>query len=228
MKFKLLTFAILLFCLKIQGQQNIDDPVQVKIIGDTLVDAEGKTVLINDPKRKNGIIVKMFSLHNELKSTFHLITSEKQIKTSFYLKLVKNHKLILDGDSVVYNDNDTVEIIFYAHGYRFVKKEDVFYVYAEIMPEYPGGMDSLMNYLRQNTIYPNDAQKKGISGRVYVQFVIDTDGSLQKIKVIRGVYPSLDAEAIRVIRNMPPWIPGKHDGEKVKVQMSVPINFLLK
>jgi protein TonB len=102
------------------------------------------------------------------------------------------------------------------------------YTYVEQMPEFPGGTDELMKYLQKNIKYPEIAQENGISGRVYVQFVVSSGGSISSVTVVRGVDPSLDKEAVRVIRNMPSWKPGKQNGTPVKVQMSVPVNFRLE
>jgi periplasmic protein TonB len=102
------------------------------------------------------------------------------------------------------------------------------YQYVEQMPEFPGGQDELLLYLKKNIKYPEIAQENGISGRVFVQFVVSSNGSISSVTVVRGVDPSLDKEAVRVIRNMPPWKPGKQNGTPVKVQMSVPVNFRLE
>lgn len=102
------------------------------------------------------------------------------------------------------------------------------YTYVEQMPEFPGGNDELMKYLQKNIKYPEIAQENGISGRVYVQFVVSSGGTISNVTVVRGVDPSLDKEAVRVIRTMPSWKPGKQNGTPVKVQMSVPVNFRLE
>jgi periplasmic protein TonB len=102
------------------------------------------------------------------------------------------------------------------------------YTYVEQMPDFPGGQDELMKYLQKNIKYPEIAQENGISGRVFVQFVVSSNGSISNVQVMRGVDPSLDKEAVRVIRNMPSWKPGKQNGTPVKVQMSVPVNFRLE
>jgi protein TonB len=102
------------------------------------------------------------------------------------------------------------------------------YQYVEQMPEFPGGQDELMAYLRKNTVYPTIAQENGISGRVYVQFVVNKNGEIVNIKVVRGVDVSLDREAVRVIQSMPRWKPGKQNGNSVRVQMSLPVNFKLE
>ncbi len=98
----------------------------------------------------------------------------------------------------------------------------------EKMPQYPGGDQMLFRYLSQNVRYPVEAQKYGIQGRVIVQFIVDRDGSIDDIEVVRSIDPSLDYEAKRVIKNMPLWEPGIQDGEKVRVKYTMPVNFRLQ
>ncbi len=98
----------------------------------------------------------------------------------------------------------------------------------EKMPQYPGGDQMLFRYLSQNVRYPVEAQKYGIQGRVIVQFVVERDGSITDIEVVRSIDTSLDYEARRVIRNMPLWEPGIQDGEKVRVKYTMPVNFKLQ
>ena len=103
--------------------------------------------------------------------------------------------------------------------------ENGVYMVCDQMPMYPGGMQELMKFLQKNIQYPQDAEEKGIQGRVIVQFVVEKDGSIKDIKVVRGIDPSLDKEALRVINAMPKWEPGKHKGEAVSVKYTVPVNF---
>lgn len=107
------------------------------------------------------------------------------------------------------------------------KNQQVFDV-VEKMPEYPGGQAALFEYLSKNVKYPADAEKQKIEGRVLVSFVVNTDGSITDISVERKAFPSLDAEAVRVISGMPKWIPGEQKGQKVRVKYTVPLIFHLK
>ena len=107
------------------------------------------------------------------------------------------------------------------------KNQQVFDV-VEQMPEYPGGMQALLNYLMENVKYPEDAEKQKIEGRVIAIFVVETDGSISNVEVVKPVFPSLDAEAVRVLSAMPKWTPGKQSGKAVRVKYTVPINFQLK
>ena len=104
--------------------------------------------------------------------------------------------------------------------------EDVFDV-VEQMPQYPGGHEALFEFLSGNVKYPEDAQKQKIQGTVILSFVVKKDGSITDVNVVRSVFPSLDAEAQRVIKAMPNWVPGKQNGKVVNVHYVVPIKFLL-
>lgn len=105
--------------------------------------------------------------------------------------------------------------------------EKVFDV-VEQMPSFPGGPSALMEWLSNNVKYPVVAQENGVQGRVVVSFVVERDGSITDVKVVRGVDPSLDREASRVVRAMPRWIPGKQNGSAVRVKYNVPVAFRLQ
>ena len=107
------------------------------------------------------------------------------------------------------------------------KNQQVFDV-VEQMPEYPGGFQALFEYLGQNVKYPEDAEKQKVEGRVLANFVVETDGSISNVEVIKPAFPSLDAEAVRVLSAMPKWTPGMQSGKVVRVRFTVPINFSLK
>lgn len=101
------------------------------------------------------------------------------------------------------------------------------YDVVEQMPSFPGGISGLRTYLNQNIRYPAEAQENCVQGRVVVSFVVGKDGHISDVTVVRSVDPSLDKEAVRVIRNMPRWTPGKQGGEPVKVRYNVPVSFRL-
>lgn len=107
-----------------------------------------------------------------------------------------------------------------------VNKNSVYDV-VEQMPSFPGGISGLRTYLNQNIRYPAEAQENCVQGRVVVSFVVGKDGHISDVTVLRSVDPSLDKEAIRVIRNMPRWSPGKQGGEPVRVRYNVPVSFRL-
>jgi len=106
-------------------------------------------------------------------------------------------------------------------------EEEIFTI-VEKMPEFPGGTEKLFRYLGKNIEYPPMAKDAGIKGKVYVTFVVDKDGSITDVKVLRGIGGGCDEEAIRVVKGMPKWSPGKQRGKSVRVQYNLPINFILK
>ena len=109
------------------------------------------------------------------------------------------------------------------------EEEEVVFVVVESMPEFPGGQQALFKYLGDNVKYPVIAQENGIQGRVICQFVVNKDGSIVDIEVVRsGGDPSLDKEAVRVIKSMPKWKPGKQRGKPVRVKFTLPVNFKLQ
>lgn len=99
---------------------------------------------------------------------------------------------------------------------------------VEEMPQFPGGAAALMQYLSKNIRYPEEAYKNNIQGRVIVNFIVETDGSITEAKVWRSIHPLLDAEALRVINAMPKWNPGMQGGKPVRVKYTVPVTFKLQ
>ena len=99
------------------------------------------------------------------------------------------------------------------------------YEIVQVLPEYPGGMDAMGNFMRQNIVYPDSLQKKGIGGLVLVSFVIERDGSVEAVKAIRTPHPALGQEGERIVKLMPKWKPGRHDGKPVRVKFTLPIMF---
>lgn len=102
------------------------------------------------------------------------------------------------------------------------------FIIVEDMPEFPGGELALRKWIADNVKYPVIAAENGIQGKVYVTFVVDKDGSVTNARIARGVDPSLDQEALRVVNKLPKWKPGKQRGKPVRVSYTVPINFQLQ
>jgi len=120
----------------------------------------------------------------------------------------------------IFEDNKTDSVL--------VVDEDLpVFVIVEQMPEYPGGESKRNEYLAQNLVYPEYATKKGIQGTVYVSFIVATDGSVTNVNLLRGIGGGCDEEALRVIREMPKWIPGRQNGKAVRVKFNMPIYFKL-
>ncbi len=108
------------------------------------------------------------------------------------------------------------------------KEEEKVFDVVEQMPSFPGGQGALFEYLSKNIKYPVVAEENGVQGRVIVTFVVERDGSITDVKVVKSVDPSLDKEAARVVRSMPHWIPGKQNGSAVRVKFTVPVTFTLQ
>ncbi len=107
-------------------------------------------------------------------------------------------------------------------------EENIVFVVAEKMPSFPGGQQALMKYLSENIRYPVIAQENGVQGRVIVQFTVRKDGSIDDVKVVKSADPSLDKEAVRLIKSVPAWEPGMQRGKAVHCKFTVPIVFKLQ
>ena len=104
------------------------------------------------------------------------------------------------------------------------------YIYrtgVEKMAEFPGGTGKMMDYISRVLKYPEEAKEDGIGGRVYLTFVVERDGSLTDIRVLRSAHPSLDNEAVRMVKTMPKWTPGEQNGTACRVQFTLPVTFKL-
>lgn len=156
-----------------------------------------------------------------------------------YLNDIKNDTTIMLGNHEFYavkNNDERNSLSVKIDGKNFeidfaggIMKDDS-KIYAEAVeeaPEFPGGTTALFDFINKNVKYPKSARDKGIEGRVFVQFVVEKDGSLSSFTVLRGVSDELDAEAIRVLKVMPKWKPGMNDGKPVRVQFVMPFNFKL-
>ena len=108
-----------------------------------------------------------------------------------------------------------------------VVEQEIFKIVEE-MPAFPGGEAKLMEYVSKNVKYPQIARETGVQGRVYVNFVVEPDGSVSNVSVLRGIGGGCDEEAVRVVKNMPKWKPGKQRGKAVRVSYMLPVNFKLQ
>jgi len=107
------------------------------------------------------------------------------------------------------------------------EKEDEIFVFVEDQPTFPGGDEARIKYLQDNIHYPEMAKESGIQGTVYVTFVVEKDGRISNVKILRGIGGGCDEEAVRIIKNMPKWKPGKQRGRAVRAQFNMPIRFVL-
>ena len=105
--------------------------------------------------------------------------------------------------------------------------EEKAYTVVEQMPQFPGGETALLNNISKNLVYPKIAQENGIQGRVIVRFMVNKDGSISNIQIVRSLDPTCDKEAIRIIKSLPKFIPAKQNGVNVAVWYTLPITFKL-
>ena len=147
-----------------------------------------------------------------------------QLKTDSGFETIRKNesykKLVAHYDSLFVVTNHLPETIY---SFDHTKNPNV-----DNMPQFPGGESELLKYVAMTVKYPTKAREKGISGRVFVQFVVETDGSISNIQILRGICSVCDQEAYRVVKSMPKWKPGEKDGKKVRVQYVLPINFKLR
>lgn len=155
----------------------------------------------------------------------------QQIEVSTVMEVVDDTKDItneLQVNAEVTDDTKNIEITpVVVEEEEEVVEEQIFTV-VENDPEFPGGMEALYKYLAQNIKYPQLARDNNITGRVYVTFVVEKDGSIANPKVLRDIGGGCGQEAIRVVKSMPKWTPGKQRGKAVRVQFNLPVNFSLK
>jgi len=137
--------------------------------------------------------------------------------------------VIVESVEINTEDDKNKEVVIQAPVAAPIEEEDnVVFQVVETMPSFPGGDQALFKFLGENVKYPVIAQENGIQGRVICQFVVNKDGSIVDVEVVRPVDPSLDKEAIRVIKSMPAWSPGKQRGKSVRVKYTLPVNFKLQ
>ena len=133
----------------------------------------------------------------------------------------------IEIDETEVDDDTEVEVVEIEEPEEEVDEPEIFMI-VEQMPTFPGGEAALHGYLQKNIKYPPVARENGISGTVYVNFVVTETGKIKDIKILRGIGGGCDEEAVRVIKAMPTWKPGKQRGKPVKVSFNCPINFKLR
>lgn len=199
----------------------------------------------DQPKKKAEVKQKKVEVEPErvvervkssIKFTAPVIKKDEEVKPDEELKTqdeLMNTKTAIGTFDVKGNDDANGEIlkakdvIAEPEPPKHEEENKVFDI-VEQQPLFPGGPAALMKYLSENTKYPVVAQENGVQGRVTVQFVVEKDGSISDVHVLRGVDPSLDKEAVRVVKSMPRWTPGKQNGITVRVNYRVPVLFRLQ
>lgn len=143
------------------------------------------------------------------------------VSVQLYVPVVFDYRQVDPSTSKIFRTTfDGKTFSYYRPGMTFA--------IVDKMPSFPGGIGALMQYLTEKIKYPEEAKKMHLQGRVFLQFIVEADGSITHIRVLRGVSPSLDAEAVKVIRNMPRWIPGSQRGKPVRVRFNLPIKFTMQ
>lgn len=202
-----------------------------------------RIVMMNQKKSSKSTVLK-YLLIVPLSFSLVLISNAESLVSKAKDMLQQETLTSLNMSSAVQNEKNVSANDFVVIGYSAQKepqkkaaiatpspsaesgKDDVFQV-VEQMPKYPGGNQAMFKYLGENIKYPAKAQQDGIQGRVICSFIVNVDGSIADTKIVRGIEPNLDAEAIRVINAMPNWEPGMQRGNLVRVKYTLPINFQL-
>ena len=150
-------------------------------------------------------------------------------KTVTQIKIVNNNvKVNTDVDIDVEANMNTKVAEYVPPEEEDVIPEQHIFMVVEQMPFFPGGQGALMKYLAEHIKYPELAKESGIQGRVFINFVVEPDGSIDHVKVLRGIGGGCDEEAVRVVKSMPRWIPGKQRGKPVRVSFNLPVKFTLE
>ena len=191
---------------------------------------EKKEIIRQEPEK----VVEQ--VKSSVKFTAPIIKKDEEVKEEDEIKLDEVQKSDKAVGAFTVEGNDEVggavlkakEDIAAPEPPKHVVEETKIFTVVEQMPMFPGGDGALMGYLRDNIHYPTVAAENGVQGRVVVGFVVERDGSITDVNVLRSVDPSLDREAMRVVKSMPRWTPGKQNGSAVRVKYQVPVTFRLQ
>ena len=191
---------------------------------------EKKEIIRQEPEK----VVEQ--VKSSVKFTAPVIKKDEEVKEEDEIKLDEVQKSDKAVGAFTVEGNDEVggavlkakEDIAAPEPPKHVVEETKIFTVVEQMPMFPGGDAALMGYLRDNMHYPTVAAENGVQGRVVVGFVVERDGSITDVNVLRSVDPSLDREAMRVVKAMPKWTPGKQNGSAVRVKYQVPVTFRLQ
>jgi protein TonB len=226
-----LIFLALIICLPILYKQIVNKGKERMVEVTTLSNIEIDQKKMEKPK--DIIIEKPIPpLKSSIKFTPPVIKPDEEVQDEEQIKtqeeLTKTEVAISIADVKGTDEENGVDI---AELNNMIVEEDTTsqpFLIVEQMPEFPGGDLALRKFLANSVKYPEIAQENGVQGKVFINFVVDTNGGISNVKVARGVDPSLDKEAMRVVKSMPKWIPGKQGGQAVRVSFTVPINFVLQ
>ncbi len=162
------------------------------------------------------------------KSAKYLIAIPLALFLMAFNSCINGEKKSTAPPEVAAASSDTITSFLPAVGAETTRSQEEVFMVVEEQPLFPGGNEAMMKFLSDNIKYPSEAQQKGIQGRVITNFVVEKDGSITDVQIIRSVAPSLDKEAVRVVQSMPRWIPGKQRGETVRVRYTLPVVYRLQ
>lgn len=172
---------------------------------------------------------------SSVKFTAPVIKKDDEVKPEDELKTqeeIMDSKVAVGFANVVGNDENgevlKAKEVIATEPVKPKEEENKVFDVVEQMPSFPGGNSALMQYLSKNIKYPVVAEENGIQGRVICTFVVERDGRVTDVRVVKSVDPSLDKEAVRVVSSMPAWIPGKQNGSAVRVKYTLPVTFRLQ
>lgn len=199
---------------------------------------------LNQPKKKAEVKQKQIKMEepekvvervkSSVKFTAPVIKKDNEVKPEDELKTqdeLMSTKTAIGALDVKGNDDKGGEVLKLKEAVaqpepKPVEEERIFEV-VEVSPSFPGGQDAMYKFLNDNINYPTIAQENGVQGRVVLQFVVGRNGEITDVKVMKSVDPSLDREAVRVVKSMPRWMPGKQNGQAVKARFTLPVQFRL-
>lgn len=239
----LIALAIILTLLILSVNGVFSKPEEEQIVTSTeqeiaTFDAEEEEIeeeeeeIFNIPEPEE--IIAPEEVANQQQVTDLLIVEDDKIEED---KQVKNQEDVLENEAAVgavditEGTNDLNKIAIKEEVIAAPKVEDeqpVSIAMVEQKPEFPGGEAAMYKWLSDNIVYPSAASEEGISGRVVVEFVVGKDGSITNVRVVRPRHPALDKEALRVVKAMPKWMPGRNNGQPVKVTYTLPVTFRLQ
>lgn len=233
--------VLVLTCLLVLTVKNIVDKERAKVAQTQVVELSK----LNQPKKKAEIKQKKVEIiqpekvvervKSSVKFTAPVIKKDEEVKPEDELKTqdeLMNTKTAIGTFDVVGNDDENGEVIkakeTIVQQEPPKQEENKVFEVVEQMPAFPGGDAALLKYLSENIHYPTVAAENGVQGRVVIGFVVEKDGSITDVNVMKSRDPSLDREAMRVVKSMPKWIPGKQNGSNVRVKYQVPVTFRLQ
>ena len=232
---------LVLACFIILTVKNIVDEQRAKVAVTQVTELSA----LNQPKKKAEVKQKKIEIKqpekvvervkSSIKFTAPVIKKDEEVKPEEELKTqdeLMNTKVAIGTFDVKGNDDANGEVLkakeVIAQPEPPKEEENKVFEVVEQMPAFPGGDAALMKYLQENVHYPTIALENDVQGRVVVGFVVEKDGSITDVTVIKSQDPSLDREAARVVKSMPRWIPGKQNGSAVRVKYQVPVTFRLQ